>query len=311
LSHPHLVPIHAVHEIGGFVFFAMAYVEGETLGERIRGKGPVQPRESARILREVARALGYAHAQGTIHRDVKPDNILLEAGTQRALVTDFGIAHRIASGAFGETATVAGTAEFMSPEQAKGEPGDERSDLYSLGVVGYYLLSGRLPFQGDTAASTLAKHLTEQASLLATVAPGLPPALTEPVETCLAKDPAHRLAGCKELADALGRVLAERRDVPLALRLFMKQNRESTASLAGMGVFSIGSLVVWSVLFALGLIAGGRHCSCRPRSGLPWRRPRSWCWCRWPAGCCARGTITATWCGLFERTSRSDAATSR
>src|SRR4051812_5542967 len=94
LSHPHIVPIHRVGEAGGFVFFVMSYVEGETLGERLRTKGPLPPADAARVLREVAWALAYAHGRGIVHRDVKPDNILLEAGTGRALVTDFGIAHR-------------------------------------------------------------------------------------------------------------------------------------------------------------------------------------------------------------------------
>jgi len=115
LSHPNIVPIFAVDEVDGFVFFAMAYVGGESLGQRIRSKGPVPASEAARIMREVAWALAYAHAQGIVHRDVKPDNILLEDGSGRALVTDFGIAHVREAPGMTAVGEVIGTAEYMSP----------------------------------------------------------------------------------------------------------------------------------------------------------------------------------------------------
>ena len=251
LSHPNIVPVHAVHAIDDFVFFAMAYVEGETLGARVRGKGPLPPRDAARILREVSWALAYAHAQGVVHRDVKHDNILLETRSGRALVTDFGIAHLSAGARLAPTGEVMGTAEFMTPEQARGEAVDERSDLYSLGVVGHYVLSGRLPFQGATAAATLSKHLTQPAPPLASVAPGLPAPLTHAVDRCLAKEPAQRFADGEALADALGAALEERREVPMALRLFMKQNRESTATMVAMEVFPLAMLVLMAVIFML------------------------------------------------------------
>jgi serine/threonine-protein kinase len=113
LSHPHIIPIHAVDDVGGFVFYVMSFVDGETLAQRVRGRGPLSASDGARILREVAWALAYAHAQGLVHRDVKPDNILLEASTGRALVADFGIA--AATGDATGTG-VTGTPEFMSPE---------------------------------------------------------------------------------------------------------------------------------------------------------------------------------------------------
>ena len=147
LSHPHIVPIHRVGEAGGFVFFVMSYVEGETLGERLRTRGPLPPAEAARVLREVAWALAYAHGRGIVHRDIKPDNVLLEAGTGRALVTDFGIAWGgDSAGPATDPGKVTGTAHFMSPEQAANGPLDGRSDIYALGVVGYLAVSGRLPF---------------------------------------------------------------------------------------------------------------------------------------------------------------------
>ena len=255
LSHPHIVPIHAVHEIGGFVFFAMSYIEGETLGERIRAKGQLPPRDAVRILREIGWALAYAHAQDVVHRDVKPDNILLEAGSGRAVVTDFGIAHVSAAGP-ADAGEVMGTAEFMSPEQAGGERVDERSDIYALGVVGYYMLSGRLPFQGATPAATLALQLTQVAPRLASVVPGLPAPLARVVDRCLARDRAQRFPNGEELADALDQASEGRREVPGALRLFMKQNREATAPMVATEVFSAGSLTVWGTLFALGIMDG-------------------------------------------------------
>src|SRR5207244_12821262 len=146
LSHPNIIPIHAVEEIGGFVFFAMAYVEGETLTERVRRRGPLAPSEASRVLRDVAWALAYAHGQGVIHRDVKPDNILLESGG-RVLVADFGIASVVA-GAGGLTSEeVVATPEFMSPEQALGEVVDASSDLYRLGLVGLLATTGQLACQ--------------------------------------------------------------------------------------------------------------------------------------------------------------------
>src|SRR5437899_1231981 len=136
LSHPNTVPVFAVDESPDAVFFVMAYVEGQTLGQRIRDQEMLPPEEGARLLREVARALAHAHERGVVHRDVKPDNILLDAATGRALVFDFGIA-RVGGdgGSTGSGGGVVGTADYMSPEQASGLGVDARSDLYSLGVV--------------------------------------------------------------------------------------------------------------------------------------------------------------------------------
>src|SRR3954469_11548353 len=164
LSHPHIVPIHRVGEAGGFVFFVMSYVEGETLGDRLRTQGPLPPADAARVLREVAWALAYAHGRGIVHRDVKPDNILLEARTGRAMVTDFGIAR--AGGEDGlsdDSGKIMGTAHFMSPEQAANESLDGRSDLYALGVVGYLAVSGRLPFEAPSVPALLLRQTTEAA----------------------------------------------------------------------------------------------------------------------------------------------------
>src|SRR5256714_296268 len=231
LSHPNVIPIHAVEEIAEFVFFAMAYIEGETLTERVRNRGPLAPSEASRVLRDVAWALAYAHGQGVIHRDVKPDNILLENGG-RVLVADFGIASAVAGAGALTTGEVVGTPEFMSPEQALGEPVDARSDLYSLGVVGYFACSGALPFEAEKATDVLAKQVTEPAPPLTAVAPLVPRRLAQAIDRCLAKDPPDRPAGPAALAEQLSHALEQRRELPVALRAFVKHE----ARLDGSGV---------------------------------------------------------------------------
>ena len=225
LSHPYIVPLHAVDEIGEFVFYVMAYVEGETLAQRVAARGPLPPAEATRVIREVAWALAYAHAQGVVHRDVKPANILLEKGTERAMVTDFGIARAIHSS--GETAVgeLLGTPEYMSPEQASGEAVDGRSDLYSLGVVGFYALTGRMPFQAPTAQALLAQHITRPAPAVASVASGIPRTLAQAVDRCLQKDPAQRFATGEALAESLASELDRRAEVPVPIRVFIDRRR--------------------------------------------------------------------------------------
>ena len=225
LSHPHIVPIHRVSEIGGYVFFVMSYIEGETLGDRIRARGPLPPADVSRILREVSWALAYAHGRGIVHRDVKPDNILIEAATGRALVTDFGIAF---GGADPVDATdrgrIMGTAHFISPEQAAAGTVDGRSDIYALGVVGYLALSGKLPFQDGTPANgtnlhaLMLRQATEQPPSVMRAAPGLPPALGAAIDRCLARNPEERFSDGEALAEALAPQLEARPALPPTLR---------------------------------------------------------------------------------------------
>ena len=199
-----------------------------------------------RSLRVSLWASASEHAHGVVHRDVKPDNILLEASGGRALVTDFGIAQ--AGGGQGLTGSteILGTAEFMSPEQASGEAVDGRSDMYALGIVGHYMLTGELPFQGSTVAATLAKQLTQEAPALATVAPEVPKKLSQAMDRCLAKDPEERFQSGEELAGALTDSLAVRREVPVALRLFSEQNQESTVLIWGMGFAAILFVIMYA-----------------------------------------------------------------
>jgi serine/threonine-protein kinase len=221
LSHPYIVPIHAVDEIGEFVFYVMSYVDGETLAQRVAQRGALPPEEATRILREVAWALAYAHGQGVVHRDVKPANILLERGSGRAMVADFGIARMVQT--TGETVAgeVLGTPEYMSPEQASGESVDGRSDLYSLGVTGFYAVSGTLPFTATTAHAMLAQHLTKPPPPLASAAKNVPRSLAVAIDRCLQKDPAARFDRGEALADALAPGLEKKADVPVPIRTFL------------------------------------------------------------------------------------------
>ncbi|MDQ6887465.1 MAG: serine/threonine protein kinase [Gemmatimonadota bacterium] len=221
LSHPNIVPIFRVDEMGGFVFFVMAFIEGETLTQRVRERGPLTPAAATKLIQEIAWALAYAHARGVIHRDIKPDNILLEPGSGRALVTDFGIARVDSVNSLTEVGQVMGTAHFMSPEQAAGEVLDGRSDLYSLGVVAHFALTGKLPFDGPTVQSILAKHLTQPPPPVASVNPGVPRALATAVDRCLGKDPTSRYASGEALAEAVSLAQEQRRDTPAPLRVWL------------------------------------------------------------------------------------------
>jgi hypothetical protein len=226
LSHPYIVPIHAVDEVGDFVFYVMAFVDGETLAQRVAARGPLSPTDATRIMREVAWALAYAHAQGVVHRDVKPANILLERGTERAMVTDFGIARQTHAGGETMVGELLGTPEYMSPEQASGEAVDGRSDLYALGLVGFFALTGQPPFTAPSAQSVLAQQITKPAPPVTSVAAGLPPVLSRVIDQCLEKDASRRPATGEALADALAPALEQRAtDVPVAIRVFLDRRR--------------------------------------------------------------------------------------
>ncbi|HEY9479358.1 MAG TPA: serine/threonine-protein kinase, partial [Gemmatimonadaceae bacterium] len=193
LSHPNIVPIYSVDERGGLVYFVMALVDGESLAARlVRGRAAVD--ETRHILRDVADALAYAHSRGVIHRDIKTDNIIIRREDGGALVTDFGIARAVESDShLTATGVAVGTPAYMSPEQALGEREvDGRSDIYSLGIVAYQMLSGDLPFTAANTPAMMMKHVSETPRPLAQLRPDIPPGLAAAVERALAKRPEDR-----------------------------------------------------------------------------------------------------------------------
>ncbi len=221
LSHPHIVSIHAVGAQESLLFFVMEYVPGETLGERLRTRGALAVREALRIVQEVSWAIAHAHARGVIHRDIKPDNILLEEGSDRAIVMDFGIA------AFGEGTTPVGTAmgtmHYMGPEQADGGGADVRADVYALGVTAYYALAGRRPFEGAEGMALLAQQGTGEAPPLRTLVPALSPAAADAIDRAIRCDPGARWATVEEFAGALQSARALAPSLPVPLRRFARE----------------------------------------------------------------------------------------
>ena len=210
LSHPNIVPVYAAGDDGGVAWLAMALVDGETLADRLARAPRASADEARRILVETADALAYAHARGVVHRDVKPENVLLDRETGRVLVADFGIARAAEDDTrLTGTGVMLGTPAYMSPEQAMGETEvDGRTDQYALGVVGYQLLTGTLPFQATNATGMLMKHVGEVPRPVRERAPEVPPPLAYAVERALAKKPADRWPDAAAFRDALQRAAA-------------------------------------------------------------------------------------------------------
>jgi tetratricopeptide (TPR) repeat protein len=209
LQHPHIVPVLSAGEIDGLPYYTMPFVEGSSLRARLV-QGPLPVTEATGILREVARALAYAHEHGVVHRDIKPDNVLLTGGS--AVVTDFGIAKALSAsrleGPGSPTLTAMGTSlgtpTYMAPEQAAGDPAtDHRADLYAFGCMAYELLAGRPPFHGLTPHKLMAAHMGERPQPVTELRPDIPPVLADLVMRCLEKEPDHRPQGAADLARVL------------------------------------------------------------------------------------------------------------
>ncbi len=208
LSHPNIVPIYSVDEVGNLVFFVMACIDGDNLAKQLQKRGPLPIEDVRRWLMEVGDALAYAHSRGVIHRDIKPDNILIDAIDGRALVTDFGIARAATDSGdtprLTATGMAIGTPAYMSPEQASGDRDlDARSDLYSLGIVAYQMLVGEPPFIGNTTPALLVKHLAEMPVPVDQRRRDVPPDLTRIVMRLLEKAPEQRFQTAGEMLQAM------------------------------------------------------------------------------------------------------------
>lgn len=208
LQHPHIVPLLGTGDADGLPFYTMPFIDGESLHDRLARGGELPVAEAVRLLREVATALVYAHDKGIVHRDIKPQNILLTGGI--ALVTDFGVAKAlidataVGRGTLTAAGVTVGTPAYMSPEQVSADPGiDHRADIYSFGVVAYELLSGRPPFTDRTTQALLAAHIVERPEPLAVRRPSVPAALATLVMRCLEKRPADRPQSAAEIVRAL------------------------------------------------------------------------------------------------------------
>ena len=252
LSHPNIVPLHAFGEVEGMPYFVMGYVRGESLATRLRRDGRLPEEEARRVLADLAE--DHAHRQGVVHRDVKPDDVLLDDESGRALLTDFGVAKALGrSETLTAVGSVVGTPHYMSPEQAAGRADiDGRSDIYSLGVMAYAMLTGRLPFEGKTAAEVLTQHLTQDPPPLRSLATTLSDSTVQVVQRSLAKDPARRWPDARSLKLALG--VAEEPQLPDTLRAV-----EGQGILAAYIVLLVMAMVAGTLVPLLGLlpIAGG------------------------------------------------------
>lgn len=208
VSSPHVVRIHDLAQDGAQWFITMDLIEGEGLDRRIDRDGPLPPDEALTIARQLAEGLSAAHARGVIHRDLKPANVLID-GDGRAFITDFGVARSLASGGLTQTGSVVGTPDYLSPEQARGEPVDARSDLYALGLLLYEMLTGAMPFAGGTVPEILAQRMLRTPPPVTELRPDTPAWVARLVDRLLRPQPAHRLQSAAEVIRAI-----DRRDVP-------------------------------------------------------------------------------------------------
>ncbi len=237
-SHPNIVPVYAIEEADEYLAYAMGMVEGETLKQRVDRMGPLPVRELVRLIQDVAYALAYAHGRGVVHRDIKPDNVMLERATGRALVLDFGISRSmtqpVAASNLTRVGEVVGTPEYMSPEQISGDVVDGRSDLYALGLTAHFAATGQAAVTGETTQKIMVRQLTEPVVPIGQSRPDLPPALAAVIDRCVEKNPADRFPTAEALVEEIDAAQLAEPDIPLPIRLFAGEL--SALSFAVLGV---------------------------------------------------------------------------
>jgi eukaryotic-like serine/threonine-protein kinase len=316
LTHPHIVPLHTFGEVSGLVYFVMGYVAGESLATRLQRQGPFDSDAARTLLVAVCDALDYAHRQGIVHRDIKPDNILIDATSGAPLLTDFGIAKATLADAHLTTAgQLIGTPHYMSPEQAMGRPDvGPRSDLYSLGIVAYELVSGQRPFEAETPLDALTRRLTQPPRPLGSIAAGVAPDLARAINRCLQKDPADRWPDAKSLRETLMpteeetefsppvRVLQTTATVvlPLAFIAFghlrvlagLDSDSQSIYRLASVLIGTVAAMVIVSVVLIVRLRFEGLDLKSIMLRAL--QQPNSWR--SWYRDSCGGGVTSGTVC---------------
>lgn len=242
-SHPNIVPVYSVEQSDELLAYTMGLIEGETLTERVRRLGPLPARDLVRLLQDVGYALAYAHGRGVVHRDIKPDNVMLERATGRALVMDFGISRTMTAAPAGTASTrvgeIVGTPEYMSPEQAAGESVDGRSDPYSLGLTAHFAALGRAPVSGESVQKILVKQLMEPVAPIAAARPELPAPLASAIDRCVAKDPAERFETAEALVEAIDAAQLAEPEIPLPIRLLAGEFSALSMVAFGMLLFSL------------------------------------------------------------------------
>ncbi|MEP6832072.1 MAG: serine/threonine-protein kinase [Gemmatimonas sp.] len=243
-SHPNIVPVYAVEDSDDLLAYAMGYVEGESLMERLRRAGPLTVRELVKLMQDVAYALAYAHGRGIVHRDIKPDNIMIERASGRAMVMDFGIARAqssalVVGAGLTRVGEVVGTPEYMSPEQASGDDVDGRSDLYALGLTMMFAATGEIAVTGETTQKVLVKQLTESLASIGSLRADLPHVLVAAIDRCVQKNPDDRFETAEALLSMLDNSQLVTAEIPLPIRLFQQELSTLTLLMLAFVLFTL------------------------------------------------------------------------